>query len=64
MAVVGSISKIKTTDGTVHDITGTTMAFVFEKKEADVNWKVGNFSGTTTKISGTTDDYQLNMQTS
>ena len=64
MAVVGSVNEVRTPDGTLYNISSTTTIIVFEKEEADVNWKVANFSGSTTLITGTTDDYQLNMQTS
>lgn len=61
---MATIRKVIAPDGTQYDISSTTTIIVFERSDGDVNWKVGNFSGSTTLISGTTDDYQLNMQTS
>ena len=55
------ISKIRTPDGVLHDFSTMHYISLPADSEYNVNWMVGDFTGTVTQITGTTDDYLLTV---
>ena len=58
-----AIDKIKTPDGVVHDFSTTHNLVLSDNmmNKLFVTWNISGFSGSTTKITGTDDDYRLNV---
>ena len=57
------ISKVRTSDGVVHDFSTTHTLIIPDSclKEIYVTWNITDFTGSATLISGTTDDYLLTI---
>ena len=60
----GTVNKVKLPDGSVHNLPGNRVALVYEEDDESVYWTINNLTGTVEAISGMTDYYQLNVNSS
>ena len=60
---MATITKIKDSNGTVHDLSGVKYVYILDNAEnSNATFNITDFTGTVTLISGTTDDYLLTIR--
>ena len=57
------ISKVRLPDGSLHNFATAHTLIISDSclNKLNVTWNITNFTGTATLISGTTEDYRLNV---